>query len=146
MVTPATDESVRVFARAGAIIPQQPVTQSADVAPSGPLTLDVWPGGQCSGSLYLDAGDGYGYQTGDLRRIAYTCVASASGISVLSSSTGAFATWWNSTQVVVHGVPRTPATVDSGGITPSWQYNPASYSLTVMLPGDAADWTVTASW
>jgi alpha-glucosidase len=145
-VTPAAEESVRLFARAGAIIPQQPVTQSADVAPSGPLTLDVWPGGQCSGALYLDAGDGYGYETGDLRRVAFACVASASGISVSSSSVGAFATWWSSTYVVVHGVPRTPTAVASGGLQPSWQYDSVSQTLTVMLPGDAADWALTANW
>jgi len=145
-VTPAAEESVRLFARAGAIIPQQPVTQSADVVPSGPLTLDVWPGGQCSGALYLDAGDGYAYQMGNLRRVTFLCVASASGISVSSSSSGTYATWWNSTQVVLHGVPHAPIAVDSGGMTPSWQYDSTSQALTMTLPGDAADWTLSASW
>jgi alpha-glucosidase len=145
-VTPVGDESVRVFARAGAIIPQQPVTQSADVAPSGPLTLDVWPGAQCSGALYLDAGDGYGYENGDLRRVAFTCEVNASGISVSSSSVGAFATWWSSTQVVVHGVPRTPTAVEAGGVEPAWQYDPSAQSVTVTLAGDAADWTLSVQW
>jgi len=145
-VTPAVDESVRVFARAGAIVPQQPVTQSADVAPTGPLTLDVWPGAECTGALYLDAGEGYGYQSGELRRLTFTCQPSASGISVSASSSGAFATWWSSTEVLVHGVPRMPTTVDAGGVEPPWQYDAAAQSLTVTLAGGAADWAVSASW
>jgi len=145
-VTPVGDESVRVFARAGAIIPQQPVTQSADVDPSGPLTLDVWPAAQCSGALYLDAGDGFGYQTGDVRRITYTCQASVSDISVSSSSAGTLAAWWSSTEVVVHGVPSTPTAVDAGGTEPPWQYDPAAQALTVTLAGDAADWTLAVGW
>jgi len=145
-VTPGVDESVRVFARAGAIIPQQPVTQSADIAASGPLTLDVWPGGQCSGALFLDSGDGYGYEAGDVRRVAFACEPSANGISVSSSSVGSFGPWWSATLVVVHGVPRMPIAVDYGGAQPSWQYDSVLRVLSVTLPGNLADWALTANW
>jgi alpha-glucosidase len=145
-VTPVGDESVRVLARAGSIIPQQPVTQSADVAPTGALTLDVWPAARCAGALYLDAGDGYGYEAGDLRRITFACQSTASGISVSSSSVGAFATWWSSTDVVVHGVPRTPTAVDAGGLQLVWQYDLTTQILTVTLAGAAADWILSVQW
>jgi alpha-glucosidase len=55
--TPAPDDSVRVLARAGAIIPEQPVVQHTGQAPDGPLTLHVWPGPDCAGALYLDDGE-----------------------------------------------------------------------------------------
>ena len=38
-----TLDTLPVFARAGAIVPQQPLIQSTDEKPQGPLTLRVYP-------------------------------------------------------------------------------------------------------
>ena len=38
-------------------------------APRGVLTLQVWPGPDCRGALYLDAGEGSGHRAGELRRL-----------------------------------------------------------------------------
>ena len=146
-VTPMAGESVRVFARAGSIIPQQPVAQWADGQPAGELTLDVWPGEACEGSLYLDAGDGYGYQAGELRRVGFACDATESGITVRSTTaSGAFPTWWSSTRVVIHGVPRAPSGVTSGVAGMQWQYAEDSQVVVATLPGGLADWSVSAAW
>jgi len=145
-VTPRAGESVRVFARAGAIVPEAPVVRHADDRPAGPLTVQVWPGPDCQGSLYLDAGDGFGYREGALRRVAFRCQAGPEGVTVSAASRGDFPTWWTSTQVVVHGVPRTPrlgrAPLDAAAPI----HDPAAGSATVSLPGAGADWSLEVKW
>ena len=49
-------DSVPVFVRAGTILPRQPLVQSTAQKPRGPLQLDVYPGEDCRGDLYLDDG------------------------------------------------------------------------------------------
>lgn len=100
--------SLRVYARAGAIIPQQPLVQSTDEVPSGPLRIEVWPGHDCRGSLYLDDGHSFAYRTGAFRRIDYRCEVSEQAIHVSAKSTGNYAPWWKSVELVIHGHPRAP--------------------------------------
>ena len=55
-----TLETLPVFVRAGAIVPEQPLVQSTDEKPEGPLTLRVYPptapGADCEGSLIWTTG------------------------------------------------------------------------------------------
>jgi alpha-glucosidase len=62
-----------VYVRAGSILPLQPLIQSTDEIPNGPLELHVYPGQQCGGSLYLDDGHTFGYQRGEFLRQNFTC-------------------------------------------------------------------------
>lgn len=147
IVTPVAGETVRLFARAGSLIPRQPVAQWAAGSPTGELTLDVWPGEVCEGSLYLDAGDGYGFEAGELRRVTFTCDAGASSIAVTSATTsGAYPTWWTSTRVVIHGVPRAASTTSCGVAGTQWQYDEGAQELVATLPGDLAEWSLSAAW
>ena len=57
-VNPGLD-TLPVYVRAGSIIPEQPVVQSTDEVPQGPLALNVYPGTPCHGSLYADDGKTY---------------------------------------------------------------------------------------
>ena len=59
--------------RPGAIIPLGKVVQNTTEKSLDPLTLMVCPdaAGNATGSLYEDAGNGYGYQTGDFRRTTF---------------------------------------------------------------------------
>ena len=65
-----TLDTLPVFVRAGSIVPEQPLVQSTDEKPQGPLTLRVYPptapGKDCDGSLYLDDGVSYDFQEGRL--------------------------------------------------------------------------------
>ena len=141
---PPSSESVRVFARAGAIVPSQPVVQFADQVPAGPLRIDVWPGADCQGALYLDDGQSFAFEQGAFRRIAYQCAATSSGVTVRSSSTGAFPSWWRATELVVHGIARAPASVmGPNGALFSARYDAAHHSATIEIPGNSADWAVT---
>jgi alpha-glucosidase (family GH31 glycosyl hydrolase) len=53
-----------IFVKAGSIIPMGPVLQYVDEAPADPLTLDTYPGGATSYTLYEDDGVSQGYMGG----------------------------------------------------------------------------------
>ncbi|HEY2859766.1 MAG TPA: TIM-barrel domain-containing protein [Terracidiphilus sp.] len=113
-------DTLPVFVRAGAIVPEQPLVQSTDETPRGPLTLRVYPpvgfNKDCKGSLYLDDGVSFAYRKGDYLRETFTCRLSAQGIIVtIAKPEGSFAPWWKLLQVEVYGAakPAADATVTS---------------------------------
>ncbi|HRJ48948.1 MAG TPA: glycoside hydrolase family 31 protein [Phycisphaerales bacterium] len=63
-----------MYLRPGAIVPTGPVTQYVDEKPLDPLTLLVAldARGRATGTLYEDAGDGYGYQKGEYLLTTYS--------------------------------------------------------------------------
>lgn len=139
--------SVRLFARAGAIVPTQPVVQSARQAPTGALALAVWPGPHCSGSLYLDDGESFAYQQGQLRRVEYGCERTASSFVVEARSTGPHPTWWRETSLTLHDIERAPLAVsDAAGNSLPHRFDAAKRRVVVTVPGAAADFRVVASW
>ncbi|HST52597.1 MAG TPA: glycoside hydrolase family 31 protein [Pyrinomonadaceae bacterium] len=65
-------ERLPLFARAGAVIPTQPVVQNTDEMASAPLSLVVVRGADGQSSFYDDAGDGYNYRRGVFRTMTLT--------------------------------------------------------------------------
>src|SRR5262249_41595221 len=110
LASPAGD-SVRLFARAGAIIPEGPLAQNTAEAAQGALTLTVWPGPECTGSLYIGDGASFAYQQGKLRRLQLSCEVADTSLSVQATSTGDYPPWWQELRLVLHEVPRAPAAV-----------------------------------
>jgi alpha-glucosidase len=93
-----------VFVREGSIIPMQPLVQSTSEIPNGPLTLRVYPGQNCNGSLYLDDGSSFAYKQGKFLRMGFTCSVSAHGLVVhIDPQHGAYVPWWKDIQVEVYG-------------------------------------------
>jgi alpha-glucosidase len=110
-------DTLPVFVKAGAIVPEQPLVQSTDEKPQGPLTVRVYPptgfNKECSGSLYLDDGVSYRFQQGDFLRIGFTCRLSAQGLIVtMTKPTGSFAPWWKQLSIEIYGAAK-PATMAS---------------------------------
>ena len=90
-----------VFIRAGTILPRQPLVQSTAQVPQGPLYLDIYPGPDCSGDLYLD--DGLTVNGPKLRQ-ALRCTVTATGIALqFGPRDGTYKPWWNHIAVTVHG-------------------------------------------
>ena len=146
-IAAAATDTVRLFARAGAIIPEGPVVQNAGQLPSGPLTLTVWPGADCSGSLYWDDGESFAFQSGRSRRLQFRCEASDSSISVQSSSAGNYPGWWQAVRVVIHAVPRPPqAVLDESGAKVPYDYDAAKRTLVVTLSRATSDFQLTTRW
>ena len=113
-----TLETLPVFVRAGAIVPQQPLVQSTDEKPQGPLTLRVYPplasGSDCSGSLYLDDGASFDFKKGDFLRQRFTCRTTAQGLIVTAAPReGSFEPWWKLLSIEVYGAtkPASGATI-----------------------------------
>jgi alpha-glucosidase len=132
-------DTVPVYVRAGAIIPQQPVVQYSAQKPDGPLFLRVYPGPDCAGSLYQDDGTSFAYQKGDFLRVNYTCEAGPGSVRVkISAQQGSFAPWWSQVQVDVFGIGANPEQVTAGGTAlHGWSYDPGTGRVTVTIPNPA---------
>ncbi|MGE5563853.1 MAG: TIM-barrel domain-containing protein [Bacillota bacterium] len=93
-----------VFVRPGAIIPRQPLVQSTSETPKGPLQLDIYPGEDCRGQIYLD--DGISVEGASLRQ-QVRCSVSASGVTLsFGEREGTYRPWWKQIAVTVHGGAR----------------------------------------
>jgi len=102
-LNPKLDE-LPVYVRGGAIIPHQPLVQSTSEKPQGPLQLAVYPGPNCSGSVYTDDGHTLDYQRGHYFRQSFTCDATPQGVTVrLTAPEGDFTPWWTQLRITVYG-------------------------------------------
>jgi alpha-glucosidase (family GH31 glycosyl hydrolase) len=80
-----------LYVRGGAIVPVGPVMEFVDEEPLDPLTLIVCPDarGRATGTLYEDAGDGYGYRADDYRLTHFEARRAGSTLRVkVASVTG----------------------------------------------------------
>jgi alpha-glucosidase len=142
-------DTLPVFVRAGAIVPQQPLVQSTDEKPEGPLTLRVYPptgfNKDCKGSLYLDDGTTFAYRKGDFLREEFTCRLVDKGIVVTAAKPqGAFAPWWKLLQIEVYGATRpaveasaAPLDGSSKAVQISTAYDAEHHRITALVPDPA---------
>jgi len=145
---PSVDK-LPVFARGGSIIPIQPLVQSTEEKPSGPLTLRVYPPNgptshsayatvpSCEGSLYLDDGVSYDYENGDFLRLKFTCEQTPTGLTVkISPREGTFAPWWNQFSIEVYGStkPVIGSRIASGPVTAS--FDNEHHRIVAVIPDD----------
>jgi alpha-glucosidase len=130
-------ETLPVYVRAGSILPLQPLIQSTMETPKGPLELRVYPGPQCSGSIYLDDGHSFRYQHGDFLRQAFSCRLEGKSVVVgFGAREGTYAPWWKSIEVVIYDWPSARATARlSNTATPlRTTYNLPAHALRVLIP------------
>jgi alpha-glucosidase len=96
--------SLPVFVRAGSILPMQPLVQSTNEIPHGPLTLRVYVGKPCSGDLYLDDGKSYAFEHGDSLRMHFGCEITQDGLNLsIGSHQGPYPAWWKEIRAEVYG-------------------------------------------
>jgi alpha-glucosidase len=138
-------DTLPVYVRAGAIVPQQPLVQSTEQKPEGPLTLRVYPpdgfNQDCSGSIYLDDGVSYAFRKGDFLRLNFTCRITPQGLIVaVTAPTGTFAPWWRLFSVEVYGATKPAAeasysALDGSGVSPiSSSYDQEHHRITALVP------------
>jgi alpha-glucosidase len=92
-----------VFVRGGAILPIAPLTQSTSEVPQGPLTLRLYAGPDCRGSLYLDDGHTYAYTHGDSLRMNFTCEVTPDALTLNITEQGSYKPWWNNIRIEIYG-------------------------------------------
>ena len=107
-------ENLPVYVRGGSILPLEPLTQSTEQKPSGPLTLRVYlaggPAVPCAGEVYADDGHSFDFRQGKYARIRFSCSTGADGsLTVkIEPQQGEFKPWWDNYKIEVYGwVPRT---------------------------------------
>ncbi|HST12280.1 MAG TPA: TIM-barrel domain-containing protein [Terriglobales bacterium] len=111
-----------VYVRAGSIIPQQPVVQNIDETPSGPLELRVYPGPDCSGSLYVDDGNTFAYQKGEFLRTHFTCAVEGGKTNVhIAAAEGTYHPWFKDVRVSVYGPGKVSAVQVDGKAVKTWK-------------------------
>ena len=112
--------------------------------PNGPLKLRVYPGPDCSGSLYQDDGHSFTFQKGDFLRVSYSCKVESTQIAVTSHiEQNRFKPWWNSVNVTLYGATGSPRSVQLGSQPLSgWHYDASSHSVSITLPNAVQDWTL----
>jgi alpha-glucosidase len=153
-VTPSIDV-LPVYVREGAILPIQPLTQSTNETPQGPLTLRVYlPQGdaaaasspaQCAGSIYLDDGLTLDYKKGDYLREHFSCSISGNTVTVKAAPReGSFAPWWDALHIEVYGGPGTKAE-GSGGTLPTYNAERQAMTATIADSGKGAELTLKYS-
>ena len=131
-----------VFVRAGTILPRQALVQSTAETPAGPLQLDVYPGDDCAGTLYLDDGHSLAYRRGEYLRQEVRCRVTPAGLVVeFGSRDGRFAPWWREIAVTVHGRYREKVT--AGRTRVQGTIDPAAETLTFTLPDQPGAASVT---
>jgi alpha-glucosidase len=133
---PALDH-LPVFVRGGSILPLQPLIQSTEETPVGPLELRVYPGPNCNGSIYLDDGHTFRYQAGEFLRQAFTCDSTSNSVSVqFNGREGSYLPWWKSLDVVIYDWPSAKAEAKFSNETAllKTRYDSSTRALHVTVP------------
>lgn len=126
-----------VFVHAGTILPLEPLVQSTNQTPQGPLTLRVYAGDNCNGSIYQDDGRTYDYKNGAYLRIKFTCKITPDGFVLHAyPQEGTYPAWWKEIRVEIYGwMPSgNTATLDGKPL----QSSPASpdHRYTISIPAN----------
>jgi alpha-glucosidase len=133
-VEPKLDE-LPVYVRAGTILPRQPLVQSTQDVPQGPLEVGVYPGPDCGGNLYLDDGHTFNYTRGEYLRLSFSCAVSQGAFRVqLKPAEGTYKPWFRQIQFKIYDA-QSPRFVRVGGTAvQDFQYDPAHKVLSVTAP------------
>jgi alpha-glucosidase len=142
-LNPALDQ-LPVYARAGAIVPRQPLVQNTSETPNGPLELRVYPGPNCRGSLYQDDGHSLNFQKGEFLRVNYSCQLGEAGVKITSAiDKDGYKSWWTAAQITVYGLDKAPQSIRIGETAVrDWHYDSAQRSAVFTLPDAKSNWTV----
>jgi alpha-glucosidase len=144
LITP-TLETLPVYVRGGSIIPIQPLVQSTDEKPQGPLTLRIYvptrPGTTCQGTLYQDDGISFAFRTGAFLRIDSTCERTSEGLRVhIGKHDGTFQPWWHDLRIEVYGwTSTTPNITANNQPVPAIAATGAPLAITLPDPGTGID-------
>jgi alpha-glucosidase len=136
MVHPALGD-LPIYVHAGAIIPMQPLVQSTEEKPNGPLTLRVYvpadTSAPCSGDLYTDDGLTFNFHHGAYLRLHLTCTVAADGALTVAipEREGTFHPWW--TQYRIEAIGFTPHTsqASANGHTTTLEHTSLGWAITL---------------
>jgi alpha-glucosidase len=108
IITPTLDV-LPVYVHGGSIVPIEPLTQSTEETPKGPLTLRVYPATDhttpCSGEVYADDGHSFNFRQGDYARVNFSCALQQDGSMTftVAPQQGRFHPWWTEYRLEIYG-------------------------------------------
>jgi alpha-glucosidase len=133
-----------VYARGGSILPIAPLTQSTMETPNGPLTLRVYAGEECKGTLYLDDGKSYDFQQGKFLRMDSTCSLDHNQLHVrVGPHQGSYKAWWSEITIEVYGWPSPREDIQYAGGVIKAVSNSAAHEFHVTIPDNGKGMEVT---
>jgi alpha-glucosidase len=130
-------EALPVYVRGGSILPLEPLIQSTEETPNGPLELRVYPSQPCSGSIYLDDGHTFRYQHGDFLRQTFTCRSEGDSVNVyFGARQGTYAPWWKTIEVVIYNwlSAQANAKLSISAMPLKTTYDPNAHALHIVIP------------
>jgi alpha-glucosidase len=132
-------DSLPVYVRAGAILPIEPLVQSTEETPHGPLTLRVYAGDDCRGSLYTDDGESFAFERGEFLRMSFTCTVTSNGIEIsISRHEGSFIPWWNSLRLEIYGWTPVSGKIQQDGQNSANQMERGKNFVAISIPDSGA--------
>ncbi len=135
-------DTLPVYVRGGSILPLQPLIQSTDETPSGPLELRIYPGDQCAGSLYLDDGHTLAYQRGEFLRQTFTCQSDGDSLQInFGARQGTYSPWWKTVEIVIYdwSSAEVHARLSKGTSAPKISYDAPTHALHILIPDVAGE-------
>lgn len=153
---PVTLDKIPVFVRAGAIIPMYPTSLYDGQVPKTELTLDIYPQGQSSFTLYEDDGNTRQYANGASSSQIITASAPDRGVGPISVNVGAISghydgmeparayrlqlhTRFPASTVTQNGQPLVQAQSKAALSAGSWFYDPSDkYGTLIILTAPIA--------
>ncbi len=130
--------SLPVFVHAGSILPLAPLVQSTNEIPQGPLTLRVYAGDNCSGSLYQDDGRTYAYEKDSYLRMKFTCTITPDGFNVHADpQQGTYPAWWKDIRIEVYGWTPSANTAQLDGAALSSKAASISKGIAITIPASS---------
>jgi alpha-glucosidase len=131
-----------VYVRPGAILPIEPLVQSTDEKPTGPLTARVFPGPDCHGALYQDDGSTFAYKRGEFLRLSFTCDAQAGEGTLtvhIGKHEGSYPAWWKKIVVEVDGLAQFPRSATVNGRSATFHSGHGPFKMVVADDGEGID-------
>lgn len=128
-------DRIPVLVRAGAVIPTQATGVRTGTAPKKRLVLTAYPGRRGTGTLYDDAGSGFGYARGEYTRTSFTQTRKAGAITLgIGPARGSFpgALARRQWDLRIKAVDR-PRRVTLDGRAVRWTYDAATRELKVLV-------------
>ncbi len=130
-------EVLPVYVRGGSILPLEPLTQSTEEKPVGPLTLRIYPatdpGTPCTGEVYTDDGHSFAYRKDNYARVRIACSVAQDGSMTVefTPQEGSFTPWWTGYRLEIYTLAAKLNTASVDGKSLPLQQNGAGWSVTV---------------
>jgi alpha-glucosidase (family GH31 glycosyl hydrolase) len=143
----APRDRIPLFVRAGTILPTAPDMMFTSEKPWDPITLDIWPNGDSTGSLYQDDDSSTAYTSGEFTTTTFHCIEKpgqsvAFKINPTNEKFGPkqwiarFHLTSTPTAVTLDGAPVPASSGDTSST--GWSFDPKVSTLTLQLPGNHA--------